>query len=350
MMREKKYCVCFAMVMMGGMLNGVVCAGVPELTYTTEMQTDFRKGVNWVNLLRADFSCSLGRGFQLDMASISISETRSEPLVADLQVFSNIEEENLPFAPAVLGITYSKGNSRLFAGIRNVNEDYFTSPCTSFFTNSSCGIFPTLSASYPLANYPKASLGVDYKLRFREWMMELSVYNGIGYSDLTGRENIFRFCPSSDGVLGLATVNYQKNGNGYYMGAGVHRSLYTGDEMGTEEAFTSQSKKRVTWAWWTYLEQRIGHNMYALLQYSVNPSVQEGCRSYAGVGCVVEAGKFSAGVFTDYADFICAHEWATELSCKLACSDHMFLQPAVHFIQNSSGSYTAALIRMQYSF
>lgn len=97
-------------------------------------------------------------------------------------------------------------------------------------------------------------------------------------------------------------------------------------------------------------EQRIGRNMYALLQYSVNPSVQEGCRSYAGVGCVVEAGKFSAGVFTDYADFICAHEWATELSCKLACSDHMFLQPAVHFIQNSSGSYTAALIRMQYSF
>ena len=136
MMREMKFCICYAMTMMGGMLNGVAYAGIPELTYTTEMQTDFRKGVNWVNLLRADFSCSLGRGFQLDMASISISETRSEPVVADLQVFSNIEEENLPFAPAVLGITYSKGNSTLFAGIRNVNEDYFTSACTSFFTNS----------------------------------------------------------------------------------------------------------------------------------------------------------------------------------------------------------------------
>lgn len=349
-MREKKHYLCHVVVMIGGLLNSVAQTGVPKLTYTTEMQTDFRKGVNWVNLLRADFSCSLGKGFQFDAASISISETRSEPLIADLQVFSNIEENNLPFAPAVLGITYSKGNSTLFAGVRNVNEDYFTSACTSFFTNSSCGIFPTLSASYPLANYPKASLGLDYKFRFREWVMEISVYNGTGYNVFTGRENVFRFSPSSDGILGMVSVNYQKNGNGYYMGGSVNCSMYNSDEMGAEEALISQLQKRVTWVWWAYVEQCIGRNVYALLQYSVNPFVRKGCRSYAGAGCVVDIGKLSAGIFTDYADFICLHERATELSCRLACSDRMFLQPAVHFIQNSSGNYTAALIRMQYSF
>ena len=31
--------------------------------------------------------------------------------------------------------------ARLFVGVRNVNEDFFTSDVTSLFTGSSCGIF-----------------------------------------------------------------------------------------------------------------------------------------------------------------------------------------------------------------
>ncbi|MDE7078231.1 MAG: hypothetical protein K2O55_06625, partial [Alistipes sp.] len=31
--------------------------------YTTEMQTDFRRAANWVNLLRADFTLAAGERF-----------------------------------------------------------------------------------------------------------------------------------------------------------------------------------------------------------------------------------------------------------------------------------------------
>ena len=81
-------------------------------------------------------------------------------------------------------------NSSLFIGIRNVNEDYFTSPCTALFTNSSCGIFPTISANYPIANYPVASVGIDYKLNLNKWFLETSIYNGTGYRNLSGNRKL----------------------------------------------------------------------------------------------------------------------------------------------------------------
>ena len=328
-----------------------VVAGEVGVTYTTEIQTDFHKGTDWVNLLRIDFLHSLGEDLSFHFSSISVAKTRQEPLVNDLQVFSNIEEDNLAFAPAVMGMEYQTGNSSFFAGIRNVNEDYFTSPCASFFTNSSCGMFPTISANYRLANYPTAAVGLDYKLTLKDWFMEVSVYNGTGYRSLTGGDNVFRFCPDSDGIIGLSSVNYQRNGSGYYMGACIHRGMCMGDEEGVEEpAESSAEKKKITYALWGYAEQRISRHVYALLQYSVNPSVGRGCKSYAGIGGVISGDKVSVGAFVDYAGYTAAHEWAGELSCRLMCTRRMTIQPAVHLICNSLGTYAAGLLRMYYAW
>lgn len=137
-----------------------------QVSYTTELQSDFKQGNNWVNLLRLDFTHSLGKHTTLQAATISTARTRPESLADDFQTFSNIEEENHPLALATLGVQQQFGHSSLFFGIRNLNEDYFTSPVTSLFTNSSCGIFPTLSADYQIANYPVASVGLHYELQF----------------------------------------------------------------------------------------------------------------------------------------------------------------------------------------
>ncbi|MDM8256904.1 hypothetical protein [Phocaeicola barnesiae] len=88
------------------------------LTYTTEVQTDFRKASKWVNLLRLDLSCRLDKKIRFCFSSISIAETRQDALVDDMQGFSNIEEKNLPFAPAVLGLEYRTSRSSLFLGVR----------------------------------------------------------------------------------------------------------------------------------------------------------------------------------------------------------------------------------------
>lgn len=348
---KKKSSIRFYCLVICLMYGRKVTGSELDLTYTTEVQTNFRKEGKWVNLLRLDYSCPLGRNFRFSFSSISIAETRQDALVDDMQGFSNIEEKNLPFAPAVLGLEYRTSRSSLFLGVRNVNEDYFTSPCSSFFTNSSCGIYPTLSANYPLANYPKSALGLDYKLKYKDWTMEVSVYNGTGYQALTGRDNVFRFSPHTDGILGLSSVIYQKNDSEYSMGAGIYRGGCVGNEMGVEEPFVQAAqKKKMTYVLWTYAEQHIYQNIYALLQYSVNPSVEGGCRSYVGTGGIVRGDKMSFGFFLDYADYTTAHEWAGELSCRWGCTSRMAIQPAIHAIRNSSGTYLVGLLRMYYVF
>ena len=100
-----------------------------QVSYTTELQSDFKQGSNWVNLLRLNFTHSLGKHTTLQAATISTARTRTESLADDFQTFSNIEEENHPLALATLGVQQQFGHSSLFLGIRNLNEDYFTSPC-----------------------------------------------------------------------------------------------------------------------------------------------------------------------------------------------------------------------------
>lgn len=112
-------------------LTGVVAAGSCHnlmagnfgAEYTTEWQTDFRQGVNWVNLLHLSYSSPTFLGMQLNAASVSIAQTREEAFMHDLQTFSNIEEENLPFALSMLGIGRETEKYSVFFGIRNVNED-----------------------------------------------------------------------------------------------------------------------------------------------------------------------------------------------------------------------------------
>ena len=135
-------------------------------TYTTEVQYNFKSSANWVNLLRFETSIDIGKSGRFNYASIHIFKTSAQPIASDWQTFSNIEEINMAYGLAILGYTQKIRDILLFTGIRNVNEDYFVSPCTALFTNSSCGIFPTISANYPLGNYPLSAMCIhlDYKI------------------------------------------------------------------------------------------------------------------------------------------------------------------------------------------
>lgn len=345
-MTKKIITVCLTTVVAMG--NHRLAAQELGLTYTTEWQTDFQKGTNWVNLLRADFSQPIGRQISLDVTSISIAKSREERLANDLQTFSNIEEENIPLALAVLGCNWQIGKSSFFVGIRNLNEDCFNSPCTSLFTNSSCGIFPTLSANYPIANYPVSSVGADYKLSLDEWLFETSVYNGAGYRQFTGRENVFRFCPASDGILSVTSINYKKHGSSYYVGVALHSGVPVCYENGSEEQTQKTEKKELNEVVWGYAEQRLSSHAHALLQYSINPSADGGCRNYAGAGLVLHCGTTELGLFADYADFTTEHEWAGELTWKIPCLGKGYVQPTLHLIKNSRENKCIGLLRLGY--
>lgn len=320
-----------------------------QLSYTTEIQTDFKQGYNWLNLLRADVKQSVGKMFTLELATISFAKTREESLANDLLTFSNIEEVNLPLVIALLGVKWEYKKSSLFLGIRNVNEDYFISPCTSLFTNSSCGIFPTLSANYPIANYPMASVGAGYTYTSKAWTVQTSIYNGIGYNRFSGRENVFRCCPASDGIFNVTSINYQNNDGNYHLGGAFHSRLSVGDAEGAEgEAPSQAEKKKMSALVWGYAEQRLCSRLYAMAQYSINPSVKEGCRNYAGAGLVLHAVNSEFGMFTSYADFKPEYEWVAEVTCKIPCLKNGYVQPVIHLIKNNRERHVIGMLRFGY--
>lgn len=126
---------------------------------TSEWQWDMNKRTNWVNLLRLNMRLPLANGKgAFEAATLHVAKTKEDTILADWQGFSNIEADNMFAAIAVLGYMHTWRNAHLFVGVRNVNEDFFTSNETLLFTNSSCGIFPTIAASYPIANYPFSGL------------------------------------------------------------------------------------------------------------------------------------------------------------------------------------------------
>lgn len=301
------------------------------LTYTTELQGGFPSGINWVNLLRTDLSLPAGRHVEFQTATISIAKTMEGRLLDDLQTFSNIEEDNLPLAIAVAGIRWKSHGFSIFAGIRNINEDYFTSGCTSLFTNSSCGIFPTLSANFPLANYPMSAVCADCMFTTGKWEFRCSLYNGTAHNSFYGRDNVFRFCPAADGLTGISSASLDHEGSIFNAGIAVN---------------SRERLQNVRTAFWIYAEQRISPAVYLLLQYSASPGAGQVCRRFAGAGVVARYSKLEFGLHADWADFRPEHECALELTCRINCREQLRIQPAVHIISRESRLSAAGLIRL----
>lgn len=294
----------------------------------------------------------MSNSFSIEASTISIAKTREERLVDDLQTFSNIEEDNLPLALAVCGANWQINDKHsLFFGIRNMNEDYFTSPVTSFFTNSSCGVYPTISANYDIANYPVASVGAHYRFESAigsnesngSIVFQSSLYNGKGSYHFTSCDNVFRFCPKDDGLFGLAEVQYHRGGSSYFVGSSVYWGGSSNNIKGVDA-----DDAGVSFTPWAYAEQRITDRLSLIAGYSHAFGPDAACRDFAGLGGRYAWERAELGLFTDYARFAEGDEFATELTCKVALPPHLYLQPTVHVIfmpdsSTGSGQADAAL-------
>ena len=321
-----------AALMTGGLRLHAQTVGVE---YTSELQTNFRES-NFVNLLRLNGEMTIGQSFSLEAATISIAKTRDERLLDDLQTFSNIEEDNLPLAIAVCGANWQISDKHsIFMGIRNMNEDYFTSPVTSFFTNSSCGIYPTISANYPIANYPLASVGIHYCYDGAPFKVQASLYNGTGYKRFTVRDNVFRFCPKDDGVFGIAEVEYLHKGSSYFIGACMHCNSTVFEGVNRQVGFSL----------WSYIEQKLANRVSLMAAYSHAFSCVE-CSDFVGIGCKYAMQSCELGVFSDMARFEEATEFATEITGKYNFSPHIYVQPSAHAIFTGYTFHTVVNLRL----
>lgn len=305
---------------------------------------------NWVNLLEVGIGTPLGKDFILTANLIAIHNTRSqrekEGISKDLQVFSNIEDENralslFSFGPTWQPSTYFKA----FLGVRNVNLDYFTSPMTAVFTGSSQGIYPTLSENWSLlANYPLSAMCMHLEwLLINNLHLKTSLYNGLASHEMT---EVFRFRPKRDGIFYMAQLGYvepsysERQLGEYYIGVAY------GNASDGERKIKNQ---RTVYG---LVEQPlVGEKLGLLLEGSMAPKSQA-CHLYAGVG-IVSGNLFkeedSMGVMINRAIYAEGRETDIELTYCIPVTKYLTIQPCIHFIRTSGKSNQIGMLRLNIS-
>lgn len=285
--------------------------------YTTEWQWNMKQKTNWVNQLRLDMSLPLGKGNNsIEAATLHVAKT-DDTIIGDWQGFSNIEADNMFAAIAVLGFMHEWKSGHVFAGVRNVNEDFFTSDVTALFTNGSEGIFPTIAASYPISNYPLSGLTIYFDVTKGAWTFRNSLYNGVGYNGWKRHDSPFLVRPAKDGVFNISQLEYSHGGSRYFAGAAVHSRQFPIDEDG-EMLPTEESCRNTSCAWWIYGEQTVwaaaDRSVTCMAQYSENTCRDNGCYRYAEAGCAYADNSNECGLSAKYARFHQGTECSVELT------------------------------------
>ena len=346
--------------------------------YTTEWQWNMKQKTNWVNQLRLDMSLPLGKGNNsIEVATLHVAKT-DDTIIDDWQGFSNIEADNMFAAIAVLGFMHEWKSGHVFLGVRNVNEDFFTSDVTSLFLNGSEGIFPTIAASYPIANYPFSGLTLYFDITKKGWTFRNSLYNGTGYNGWTVHDNPFLIKPKTDGIFNMSQIEYTHRSGEYYAGIAVHtrqQPFVTEDEPASTMTQTNgtsvngtmtdentpnktstdeNSLARTTFAWWLYGEQKLWtsgeKNILCMVQYSENSSRKNACYRYAEIGGAYLDAKNECGVSGQYAQFQQGDEYSLELTWKRQLTKAIAVQPSFQFIHNDDGNFTALSARLYLNF
>jgi porin len=300
--------------------------------YTGEVQTDFEKA-RAANLLHLQADLPISKKFSFQIGSISTLTTDELLEIADFQGLSNIDAyENIPFALTVAGLTWRFNDKHsLFAGIRRTDEDYFCSDAIGLFTNSSCGIFPTISMNFPIGVFPYAAMGIHYIFDNNKLCLQASLYNGEGNNDFTGRYNVFRICPKTDGVFAIGQAEYRYGNSHYYLGGSLH---------------TEPTTKPTVWA---YAEQLLSPQFTLLAAYGHAFGKDNFCDNFYGLGGIYSFKRADFGLFTDYTNVLDMNEWATELLCNIHINDYFSVKPVLHIINNDGETNSAAIFRVEIS-
>lgn len=299
--------------------------------------------VGWCNLLDASMQTKLWKGASLDLGALATYNLNT-PVVDDLQVFTSLDAgSDKAFRLIQAGLTQEFGEHfLLFAGLRNVDVDHFTTPFTGLFTNASHGNFPVLSANFPLATFPVAAMCLHTEIRpIKGLTIRESVYNGVASDRL---DEQFRICPQSDGVFNIGSVSYhlgesEEEHNGHYT---------LGYALGTSPSEEFENELTYNYALWALVEQpivKLGRTeLSGLLQGGASPATRSSCRGYWGAGLLlgnITKNEAQIGIVVNRALYADGRETDVELTGSFPVCKYFTLQPAVHCI-NTNGHYTAA--------
>lgn len=320
-----------------------------EVNNTAELQYNLtnkhEKDVKYVNLLTLDTSLKTNKwwkGGLFDIAFWSTGRTYSHNIAHDILTFSNIEEDNFWLVCSKFGYQQTIGDFTLFAGIRNMNLDYFISPYSSFFTNSSAGIFPTISINYVVPNYPVGAFGLHAEYTKDKVNIKSSFYNNLNNIN---KKLVFKFHfnPEKYGWQNITQLAYTPTDD-FYAGGIIMDKLPGNPLKYSLFILAEQSVAKVS-------KRNIGF----IGQFGYAPKKNNYCYTYYGTGVVADNlfqrdNKDTLGLIAFRANTIQGSETAMELSYMYVVNRYVAVQPAFHYIHRHKFDTMVGLLRGTFTF
>lgn len=286
----------------------------------------------WNGLVTVEGGISPWHGGSIEAAALASYGTGA--VADDIQGLTNIDAgENRAFRLSKLGIGQQFGRWTLFAGLRNVDYDYFTTPYTSLFTGSSYGNFPILSMNHPLATFPLSAMGIHAEYSpTGNIVVKESLYNGVA-SDRLNRQ--FRVRPGDDGFFNIGSVTYTASQGDDGFSPASYMFIYSIASL-PEEGDTQQMHYTLL----ANVEQPLATigggraRLGLLLQGGWNPTPgEEACRGYAAMGIISEfSNGMTAGIAANRAFTLDGNESDIEFTFNYPLLRYFTVTPSLHCI------------------
>jgi hypothetical protein len=326
----------------------------PAITLTTEGLWNSTTGVaNWVNLLNVDYTIGLWRDGSLDLDLLAVANLRMEQgkggVADNLHIFSAIEDSPSTLALMTFGVGQRLLNDHLylFAGIRNLGKDYFTTPWNSIFTASMNGLFPSIATTFAVADAPNAAMALHAEWHpSKGWYTKLSLYDGVASQRW---DELFRLNIRRDGVFAIGEVGFSGGGKGLWGNYNIGASY--GYAPTVAELMEGGHSKSSRASMWFLAEQPIfrrsnGGELCVILHGAWAP--QSDCDTYGSLAFVCSHLAFEG----DYVGLLASrslYRGGRETQVEVTYSypyRYGTIQPAVHRVHSTLGNYTIAVVKL----
>lgn len=326
----------------------------PSVTLTTEGLWNSTTGVaNWVNLLNLDYEFGLWHKGSFTLEMLAVNNLRMEQgksgVADNLHIFSAIEDVPSTLALMTFGVgqELSEGKVRLFAGIRNLGRDYFTTPWNSIFTSAANGLFPSISTTFAVADAPNAAMALHAEWHpTPRWSTKLSIYDGVA-SDRWNE--LFRVNIRRDGIFAIGEVGYTGSGRGYI--GTYHLGATFGHAPTILQLLVGSREKKSRASMWFLAEQPIyrgeGHRELQMILHAAW-APQSDCDTYGSLAFVCRSLAFEGdyiGLLASRSLYYGGDETELEVTYSFPYK-YGTLQPAIHRVYASKGNYTIAMLKL----
>lgn len=285
----------------------------------------------WNGLLSVDAGIEPWQNGLIEASAIATYGTGA--VADDIQGLTNIDAgENRAFRFTKVGIRQQFGILGIFAGLYNVDIDYFTTPYTSMFTGSSYGNFPILSMNHPLATYPLSAMCLHLNFSPTDRLViQESIYNGIAY-DRPGDQ--FRVRPGKDGFFNIGSVTYTLPTTDEDFSPASYMFIYSAARLPEAE-----NRMQMHYTLLGNIEQPIAAirdkaMLGIMLQGGWNATRgEEICRGYAAAAVVVECRNgMTAGMAANRVFTLDGDETDVEFTYSCPLWRYLTITPSLHCI------------------